>query len=70
MYLASEALRLLVKDKAADLSGADIAVFNRYKQSLDNATKFIPTWVKSNSQTHRSGEWSPNSRLRVCTIRP
>ncbi|MBV8894076.1 MAG: inorganic phosphate transporter [Acidobacteria bacterium] len=47
MYLASQALRLLVKDKAADLSAADIAVFNRYKQSLDNATKFIPTWVKT-----------------------
>jgi inorganic phosphate transporter, PiT family len=46
MYLASEALRLLVKDKAADLSSEDIAVFNRYKQSLDYATKFIPTWVK------------------------
>jgi inorganic phosphate transporter, PiT family len=46
MYLTSEALRLLVKDKAADLTTDDIAIFNRYKQSLDAATKFIPTWVK------------------------
>jgi PiT family inorganic phosphate transporter len=46
MYLASEALRLLVKDKAAELSDDDIARLNAYKKSLDNSTKFIPTWVK------------------------
>jgi PiT family inorganic phosphate transporter len=46
MYLASEAIRLLVKDKGAELSADDIAILNRYKQSLDSATKFIPTWVK------------------------
>jgi inorganic phosphate transporter, PiT family len=46
MYLASEALRLLVKDKGSDLSPDEIATLNAYKQSLDGATKFIPTWVK------------------------
>ena len=46
MYLTDEALRLLMKDKEADLSTADIATLNAYKQSLDGATKFIPTWVK------------------------
>ncbi len=46
MYLASEALRLLMKDKAADLSADQVATLNAYKQSLDAATKFIPTWVK------------------------
>ncbi len=46
MYLTSEALRLLVKDKAADLSADDITKLNAYKQSLDNSTKFIPPWVK------------------------
>ena len=46
MYLASEAIRLLVKDKGAELSTGDIAALNRYKQSLDAATKFIPIWVK------------------------
>src|SRR6202012_1056747 len=46
MYLASEALRFLMKDKEADLSSADIATLNSYKGSLDAATKFIPTWVK------------------------
>ena len=46
MYLVSEALRFLMKDKEADLSSAEIATLNAYKGSLDNATKFIPTWVK------------------------
>jgi len=46
MYLVSEALRYLMKDKEADLSAAEIATLNAYKQSLDAATKFIPTWVK------------------------
>lgn len=46
MYLVSEALRFLMKDKAAELSSADIAALNAYKGSLDSATKFIPTWVK------------------------
>jgi PiT family inorganic phosphate transporter len=46
MYLSSEALRFLMKDKEADLSSADVTTLNSYKGSLDAATKFIPTWVK------------------------
>jgi PiT family inorganic phosphate transporter len=46
MYLVSEALRFLMKDKEADLSAADVATLNSYKGSLDSATKFIPNWVK------------------------
>jgi inorganic phosphate transporter, PiT family len=46
MYLASEAIRFLMKGKESGLSKDDVAALNRYKQSLDNATKFIPTWVK------------------------
>ena len=46
MYLVSEALRFLVKDKEAELSADDIAVLTAYKGSLDSATKFIPGWVK------------------------
>ncbi|WGJ15119.1 inorganic phosphate transporter [Methylocapsa sp. D3K7] len=46
MYLASEAIRFLQKDKAAELSKQDIATLAAYKKSLDNATKFIPDWVK------------------------
>jgi inorganic phosphate transporter, PiT family len=46
MYLASEAIRFLMKDKESDLSAQDVATLNNYKKSLDSATKFIPGWVK------------------------
>jgi PiT family inorganic phosphate transporter len=46
MYLASDASRFLMKDEASELNGDEIATLNRYKGSLDSATKFIPTWVK------------------------
>jgi PiT family inorganic phosphate transporter len=46
MYLVSEAIRFLMKDKQSELSSADVATLNEYKGSLDGATKFIPTWVK------------------------
>ena len=46
MYLTSEAIRFLMKDKESDLSKEDVTALNAYKGSLDAATKFIPTWVK------------------------
>ena len=46
MYLASEAIRVLMKDKDSEVSEDDVAALNAYKKSLDGATKFIPTWVK------------------------
>ena len=46
MYLTSEAVRFLMKDKENDLNKEDVATLNAYKGSLDQATKFIPTWVK------------------------
>src|SRR5277367_6473253 len=46
MYLTSEAIRFLMKDKESDLSKEDIATLTNYKKSLDDATKFIPFWVK------------------------
>jgi len=46
MYLASEAIRFLEKDKGSELSKQDAATLTAYKKSLDNATKFIPNWVK------------------------
>src|SRR5262249_20343618 len=46
MYLASEAIRFLMKDKENDLSKEEVSTLNAYKGSLDNATKFIPGWVK------------------------
>src|SRR4030081_3791073 len=46
MYLASEAIRFLMKDKENDLSKDEVAILSAYKKSLDNATRFIPLWVK------------------------
>jgi inorganic phosphate transporter, PiT family len=46
MYLVSEAIRFLMKDKESDLSKEQVQTLNAYKGSLDNATKFIPSWVK------------------------
>jgi inorganic phosphate transporter, PiT family len=46
MYLASEAIRLLMKDKENGLTAEEVGKLNAYKKSLDGATKFIPLWVK------------------------
>ncbi len=46
MYLVSEAIRFLGKDKENDLNAQEVATLNSYKGSLDSATKFIPGWVK------------------------
>src|SRR6201999_4576230 len=46
MYLVSEALRFLGKDKESELNADEVKTLNAYKGSLDNATKFIPNWVK------------------------
>ena len=46
MYLVSEALRWLLKDNKLNLAPEEISVFKAYKASLDDATRFIPLWVK------------------------
>jgi len=47
MYLAGEAIRLMLKTKAGDLSAADTATLKNYKTNhIDRATRFIPLWVK------------------------
>ena len=46
MYLVSEAIRFLMKDKENDLTKDEVAKLNAYKKSLDNSTRFIPLWVK------------------------
>jgi PiT family inorganic phosphate transporter len=43
MYLVSEAIRLALK---SGLSAADASALTAYRGAVDNATKFIPTWVK------------------------
>ena len=46
MYLASEALRVMEKKHTPEIKAQDNAMILNYKKQLDNATKFIPTWVK------------------------
>ncbi len=46
MYLVSETLRLFEKTGQPAISAADRAVLKNYKKHIDDATKFIPTWVK------------------------
>jgi PiT family inorganic phosphate transporter len=46
MYLESESLRLLAKSKTLGVTADDRATLAAYKKQLDNATKFIPDWVK------------------------
>ncbi len=46
MYLTSEAIRFLMKDKESELSTGDVATLNAYKAEIDKSTKFIPLWVK------------------------
>ena len=46
MYLVSEGLRFVSKNKSLNVSDTDKKTLAEYKKELDNATKFIPTWVK------------------------
>jgi len=47
MYLASEAIKRLAKDKdKAAIGDAEIKALTDYKGALDKGTRFIPTWVK------------------------
>ncbi|HMF41075.1 MAG TPA: inorganic phosphate transporter, partial [Polyangia bacterium] len=46
MYLISEALRLMDKNKQPTISAANADVLKNYRKHIDKATKFIPTWVK------------------------
>ena len=39
-------MRFLGKSKTVSVSADDKKVLGSYKKQLDNATKFIPTWVK------------------------
>jgi inorganic phosphate transporter, PiT family len=46
MYLASEAIRLMLKSGKPQMAAADVAILKNYKSHLDRATRFIPLWVK------------------------
>src|SRR3954453_22649231 len=46
MYLASETLRFLLRSGGPDFTDAERSVLMHYRAALDDATKFIPLWVK------------------------
>jgi PiT family inorganic phosphate transporter len=46
MYLASEAIRFLDKSDAANFDADAKANLKAFKKEIDDATKFIPLWVK------------------------
>src|SRR5450432_3842343 len=46
MYLMSEGLRIMQKSVKPVLATADVAVLKNYKKHIDQATRFIPLWVK------------------------
>ena len=46
MYLASEAIKRLGKEKTFTPSEGEAKTLSTYKGALDSATRFIPTWVK------------------------
>jgi inorganic phosphate transporter, PiT family len=46
MYVASEAIRLMLKSKNPAFTADESAALTNYKAQGDKATKFIPGWVK------------------------
>jgi PiT family inorganic phosphate transporter len=46
MYLVGEALRWMARLGQPPASAADRAALAAYRAEIDNATRFIPTWVK------------------------
>lgn len=46
MYLTSEAIRLMDKHKLLDVDAATRQTVQQFKAQIDDATRFIPLWVK------------------------
>lgn len=46
MYLTSEAIRLMDKNKVGNFDADTQGKVDLFKQQIDNATRFIPLWVK------------------------
>ena len=46
MYLTSEAIKVLLKDKSSELNAADKATLTKYQGMLNASTRYIPRWVK------------------------
>ncbi len=46
MYVASEAIRLMLKSKNPQFTADETAALSKYETQVNKATKFIPGWVK------------------------
>jgi PiT family inorganic phosphate transporter len=46
MYLMSEGIRIMLKSGKPELAAGDVSVLKNYKGHIDQATRFIPLWVK------------------------
>jgi len=46
MYLTSESIRLMEKDKVGNFDADTTNKLDAFKQQIDSATRFIPLWVK------------------------
>ena len=46
MYLTSEAIRVMDKNKVGNFDADTQAKVDQFKQQIDSATRFIPLWVK------------------------
>lgn len=46
MYLTSEAIRLMDKNKVGNFDADTLGKVDTFKQQIDTATRFIPLWVK------------------------
>ncbi|HEY1806636.1 MAG TPA: inorganic phosphate transporter [Terracidiphilus sp.] len=46
MYVASEAIRLMMKSNNPQFTAQEKADLNKYEAQVNKATKFIPSWVK------------------------
>jgi PiT family inorganic phosphate transporter len=46
MFLVSEALRIMKKTSTPVIAANDWTILDAYKKETDNATKYIPIWVK------------------------
>ncbi|MFC0401492.1 inorganic phosphate transporter [Paraburkholderia rhizosphaerae] len=46
MYIASEAIRLMLKANTPAFAPDDAKAIENFKKQMDSATRFIPTWVK------------------------
>ncbi len=46
IYLIGEALKLIDKQKLLPMDARDLGAVTNYHKAVDNATKFIPLWVK------------------------